>query len=97
VQLYLSGAQVPGLVTPRHNLVGFKRVGVAAGATTMVAIEISPASLETAMADGTRKIVPGSYKLSAGGHQPDDAEGDTGSSGPCVVAPVQLRARPSHE
>ena len=31
--------------------------------------------METAMEDGTRKLVPGSYTLSVGGHQPGDKEG----------------------
>ena len=90
MQFYLSGARVHGLITPRHNLVGFQRVEIAAGATAMVSIEVVAHSLQTAMADGSREVVPGSYTLSVGGHQPDDEEGNAGSSGPCVVAPVQL-------
>ena len=90
VQLYLSGAVVPGLTTPRHNLVGFQRVELAAGASAVVSMEVVAHSLETAMEDGTRIAVRGQYKLSAGGHQPGDAEGDAGSSGACMTVTITL-------
>ena len=61
------------------------------GATHDLTMMVSPTSLETAMADGTRRLVSGTYTLSAGGHQPHDPEGDSGTSGPCVHASVTLR------
>lgn len=93
MQLYLSGASVPGLVTPVHNLVAFSRIEMDAkiGAKQQVTMTVSQNSLETAMADGARRVVPDTYTLSAGGHQPHDPEGDSGTSGPCVHASVTLR------
>ena len=93
MQLYLSGASVPGLVTPVHNLVAFSRIEMDAkiGTKQHLTMTVSRNALETAMADGSRRVVPGVYTLSAGGHQPHDPEGDSGTSGPCVHASVTLR------
>lgn len=93
VQLYISGASVPGLVTPVQNLVGFSRIELGAhiGAAQHVTMRVNRTSLETAMADGTRRVVPGVYTLSAGGHQPNDPEGDSGTSGKNVDLKVLLK------
>ena len=95
VQLYLSGATLPGQATPRHNLVAFARIelapaGIGRSSTQTVRLEVLAAGMETAMVDGTRKVVAGQYTLSAGGHQPGYKEGGAGSSGPCVSVLVQL-------
>ena len=86
--MYLSGANVTGLTTPVQNLVGFKRVDLLLGQAVIFVVE--RASLETAMGDGSRKVVAGEYTLWAGGHQPRDKEGDAGSSGKCVSTTLQL-------
>ena len=91
VQLYLSGANVTGLTTPVQNLVGFKRVDLLLGQAQEVIFVVERASLETAMGDGSRKVVAGEYTLWAGGHQPRDKEGDAGSSGKCVSTTLQLK------
>lgn len=44
------------------------------------------------MGDGTRKVIPGSYTLWAGGHRPQDEEGNNGTSGACLSAKLQLTA-----
>ena len=49
-----------------------------------------PPSTETAQADGVRVLVPGSYEISVGGHQPKDEEGAAGTSGAAVTASVAL-------
>lgn len=91
VQVYLSGAPgLPNLVTPRHNLVAFKKIDIAAGATAAAEFAVPAEQLQTAMEDGTRRVVPGMYTVSVGGHQPADPEGDAGSSGECVSDTVQL-------
>jgi hypothetical protein len=90
VQIYVSGAKVPGLVTPLHNLVGFVKVELAAGASQTVRMAVDTFQLETTQADGSRAVVPGTYTLSAGGHQPADSEGTAGSSGPAVSTTLVL-------
>ena len=50
---------------------------------------IDSEQLETAMADGTRTLVPGAYTLSVGNHQPHDAEG-TAAAGPTLTATLHV-------
>jgi hypothetical protein len=90
VQVYASGAKVAGLVTPIQNLLGFVKVELQAGASKTVHVPLDAFQLETAQADGTRVIVPGAYTVSAGGHQPHDAEGAAGSSGPSASVTLTL-------
>jgi beta-glucosidase len=90
VQVYVAGAKVPGLVTPLHNLVGFTKVELAAGASQTVHIVVDTFQLETTQADGSRTIIPGTYTLSVGGHQPGDSEGTAGSSGPDISTTLVL-------
>ena len=90
VQIYMQGAVVPGLVTAKHNLIGFARVDVAKGAAATVQISIDDDSWKTAQADGSSTIVPGSYTVFACGHQPTDQEGNNGSSGACLSMVLQL-------
>ena len=54
---------------------GTNGVALARSASVRVTMEVAAASLETAMADGSRRVVPGVYTMSAGGHQPGDPEG----------------------
>lgn len=89
VQAYLSGAKVIDLPTPIHSLVGFQTHFLTAGEVRDITILVQKAQLETAMADGTRKIVPGTYTVSVGGHQPQDKEGEA-TSGPCINAQITL-------
>ena len=56
----------------------------------VVEVPVDTAQLATAMDDGSRVLVPGSYTISVGGHQPGDAEGDAGSSGKAVSATVMV-------
>ena len=77
-----SGAAFP-TGAPKQNLVAFQVVAVPHGGTKTVSIDVDPAQWETAMADGTRTIVPGQYTVAVGGHQPKDSEGSAGTSGAC--------------
>ena len=52
-------------------------------------VPIDSEQLETAMADGTRTLVPGAYTLSVGNHQPHDAEG-TAAAGPTLTATLHV-------
>jgi beta-glucosidase len=71
VELYLT--QPKGYETPRYALVGFTRVHVAAHATAHVSITVDPRTLGQVDAKGNRVIVPGEYRVSVGGAQPDDS------------------------
>jgi beta-glucosidase len=97
VQVYCSGAPADTLlaagasVAPNLNLVGFTKVyGIKPGATAVVKLPISADYYSTAKDDGSRSVVPGSYIVSVGGHQPGDAEGDAGTSGKCASQSVVL-------
>ena len=74
---------------PLQNLIGFEKVAVAKGTSRTVQVPVDTAQLETAMADGTRTLVPGAYTLSVGGHQPNDAEG-TAAAGPTLTATIHV-------
>ena len=90
VQAYISGASVPGLVTPFHTMIAFaKTENLAPGATVRVALTAPRRLLETAQNDGSRAIVPGPYTLWVGGHQPGDAQG-AAVSGKCQRASITL-------
>ena len=92
IQVYATPPKSPAMPAgaPLQNLIGFQKVEVAKGASRTVGVPIDPAQLETAMADGTRTLVSGAYTLSVGGHQPNDQEGDRGTSGPTVTATIHI-------
>ncbi len=71
VQAYLKTPQADG---PVHSLVAFKRLNVSGGTSREVALEIDPRSLSSVDDQGNRSILPGQYKLSVGGAQPQDTE-----------------------
>lgn len=94
VQVYAApskeaAAKMPK-AAPLKNLVGFVKVEVPKGSSKVVEVPVDTTQLETAMEDGTRVLVPGSYTLSVGGHQPGDSEGDAGSSGKAVSATIAV-------
>ena len=76
---------------PVHNLVGFKmHHGIPAGTSVAGTMVVDHESFATAMADGTRLVVPGAYVLSVGGHQPGDVEGQA-ASGNVLSATVHIK------
>eukprot|EP01062_Namystynia_karyoxenos_P005902 TRINITY_DN12045_c0_g2_i1.p1 TRINITY_DN12045_c0_g2~~TRINITY_DN12045_c0_g2_i1.p1 ORF type:complete len:1023 (+),score=199.81 TRINITY_DN12045_c0_g2_i1:121-3069(+) len=84
-QVYVKGPGYDGQSAPLHNLVGFERVELAAGAAQRVSFEVPPEQLETAGSGGGRGILVGGYTLWAGGHQPGDAAGEL-AGGKCLEA-----------
>lgn len=70
VELYLT--QPRAFETPRRILAGFTRVHLEPGQSTHVGLTIDPRSLGQVDAHGNRTILPGEYKVSLGGTQPDD-------------------------
>ncbi|MBS0431162.1 MAG: glycoside hydrolase family 3 C-terminal domain-containing protein [Proteobacteria bacterium] len=73
VQVYLDAPDVP--LAPRHALVGFERVHLAAGQSRRVVFELSPRQLSTVDASGVRAVRAGHYRLFVGGGQPGEATG----------------------
>jgi beta-glucosidase len=71
VELYVT--QPKAFETPRHVLAGFTRVHLAAHATTHVTLTVDPRSLGQVDAKGNRIILPGEYRISLGGAQPEDS------------------------
>jgi beta-glucosidase len=71
VEAYLKTPQPDG---PRHSLVGFQHVHLAAGANQQVTLQVAPRSLSSVDAQGNRSILEGQYALSLGGAQPEDTQ-----------------------
>ena len=71
VEAYLKTPQAGG---PRHSLVGFERVNLAAGASKEVTIKIDPRSLSSVDEQGNRAILEGKYSLAVGGAQPEETQ-----------------------
>ena len=56
---------------PRYSLCGFKAVQLKAGESKEVIIGIPESAFDTVLADGRRVKLSGSYRIYAGGQQPD--------------------------
>ena len=74
-ELYLRPPQTA--TAPKVALVGFKRVHLDAGETKHLTFELDPRSLSQVDDRGVRAVLPGSYRVSLGGSQPD---GDVAAS-----------------
>ncbi|MDE3106094.1 MAG: fibronectin type III-like domain-contianing protein, partial [Acidobacteriota bacterium] len=66
-ELYVTPPAANGLI---RELRGFQRVTLAPGASTTVRFLLDARDLSSVAADGTRSLVPGSYRLYVGGSQP---------------------------
>lgn len=66
-ELYLTPA---GSDAPIRELRAFKRISLAPGASSTVQFTLSSRDLSTVRPDGTRSVIPGSYKIYVGGSQP---------------------------
>ena len=71
VEVYLS--QPRAFETPLRVLAGFQRVHLAAGQSIHVRVTIDPRSVGQVDEEGKRVIVPGEYRVSMGGAQPQEA------------------------
>jgi beta-glucosidase len=67
----------PGFTDPvlRHMLVGFDRLSLKPGASGTASFTIDPRLMSSVDRTGTRRVLPGEYKLWIGGGQPGDAPG----------------------
>lgn len=73
VQVYLDSPDSP--MAPRHALVGFQRMHLAAGESRRIRFELSPRQLSMVDASGQRAVEARHYRLFIGGGQPGDAVG----------------------
>ena len=67
-QLYVASPVESG---PVRQLAGFERVWIPAHSTKTVSFLLAPRQLSTIGEEGARAVVPGRYRLSVGGRQPD--------------------------
>jgi len=70
-ELYLTPPPFDG--APRLALRGLKRVSLKPGEHGRVVFELSPRDLSFVSADGTRRVMAGTYTVSVGPGQPDAA------------------------
>ena len=95
----MSAPAQPNLPAAKWALRGYAHTELGATETTQsLSFELSAYDLSTVLADGTRKVFAGDYKLSVGGCHPREsppAGGGCGSTATTVaVAPGQMGACP---
>ncbi|WP_439822715.1 glycoside hydrolase family 3 C-terminal domain-containing protein [Rhodanobacter sp. FW021-MT20] len=73
VQVYLDTPPSP--LAPRHALVGFRRIHLAAGEQRLVRFTLAPRQLSSVDAAGARAVEPGQYRVFIGAGQPGHAAG----------------------
>ena len=83
VQLYIDSAGLPH--QPKVRLKGFRRIRLAPGESQTVHFALNDESFSLFGEDGTRRVYPGTYRVFADGHLPDD-------DSPCVQ--ITYPARP---
>ncbi|MBN8806814.1 MAG: glycoside hydrolase family 3 C-terminal domain-containing protein [Sphingomonas sp.] len=74
----------------QRQLAGFARVALRPGEARTVAITLDPRRLSTVARDGTRRVLPGRYRIWIGGGQPGDGPGqwvEVDLTGSAVVLP----------
>jgi beta-glucosidase len=81
IQLYLSGVDI-STPAPLYQLIAFRRVRLKPGQVKTIRISIPPEMLMLFDDDGRQKIVPGKYKLIAGGCSPGSRGVELGTSQP---------------
>jgi beta-glucosidase len=88
VQLYLT--QQNEKDAPLYSLKGFKRVSIAAGASTKVSFDVTPAMLKQVNQNGESVLMPGTIKISVGGSLPGNRS-ETLGIGKHVEATLTVR------
>ena len=79
-QLYLAVPNAGAKGVPFRGLQGFQKVALAPGESRRLDFVVVEEQQKTTMADGSRALVPGTYRVSVGGHQPGDAKGERESN-----------------
>lgn len=80
VQAYVvppDSGERPNLTDPvlRHQLAGFTRTTLGPGASRDISLALDPRTLSVVLRDGTRRLLPGRYRVWIGGGQPDRSAG----------------------
>lgn len=80
VQIYVLPPDVgqgSGMTTPvlQRQLAGFRRVELARGKSASLSFTLDPRSISSVARDGTRRVLPGKYRVWIGGGQPETAPG----------------------
>ncbi len=83
VQIYVSALDLPAV--PLSSLVAFRRVMLTAGEETMLTFSISATRLHLVDATGTPRLVPGHWRLIAGGCAPGARGVALGAPEPAAV------------
>ena len=74
---------------PRFNLIGFKSVELQIGETRKVTFTLGARAFDTVLEDGRRVKLRGTYKLFAGGQQPDERSAElTGKN--CLMKEITV-------
>jgi beta-glucosidase len=66
-----------GGISPRVELVGFQRVQLGPGQSKYLNFRLDPRGMSQVDGVGTRKVMPGTYRISVGGSQPNDQHAAT--------------------
>ena len=77
VQAYVKTPQTDG---PLHSLAGFERVTLKAGESRDVTVHLDPRSLSSVDDKGNRAVLPGTYRISLGGAQPQETSSKSETS-----------------
>jgi beta-glucosidase len=66
-----------GFTTPvlQRQLAGFQRAALAPGKSASLSFTLDPRSISSVARDGTRRVLPGTYRVWIGGGQPGDGAG----------------------
>jgi beta-glucosidase len=75
-----------GGLSPKLQLVGYRRIHLDAGSSETVTFELDPRWISQVDAEGNRSVQPGTYKLAIGGAQPDDPD----ASSPAVLGSFKV-------
>ena len=80
VQVYVvppDGGERAGLTDPvlQRQLAAFTRVALKPGQSRAVSLTLDPRAISIVARDGTRRVVPGRYRIWIGGGQPGDGPG----------------------
>jgi beta-glucosidase len=92
VQLYVSMPGAGGAF-PIRELRGIRKVALASGEEATVSFELGARDLSSILADGSRVLRPGAYRISVGGHQGDARSAALSGTG-VLSATVELRGEP---
>ncbi|MBK8023095.1 MAG: glycoside hydrolase family 3 C-terminal domain-containing protein [Chloroflexi bacterium] len=80
-QLYLTDVEASTIV-PLHSLIGFRRVHLKAGESSVVSFTITPDMMTLVNDVGDRVLEPGEFRVIVGGSSPGDRAVQLGASSP---------------